>query len=87
MQRSIRTVTISLPPALAREVDKIARAEGRTRSELFREAVRQYIERRKRWEQLVATAREAVKGKRLSEEDVVRAVRDYRRERRQKRTG
>lgn len=34
---------MTIPESLIREADKIARAEGRTRSELFREAVRRYI--------------------------------------------
>src|SRR5487761_1388825 len=42
--RTTDTLTISLPPELAGEVDRLARQEGRTRSELFREAFRQYGE-------------------------------------------
>jgi predicted transcriptional regulator len=37
-----QTMTVSLPPAMVREVDRIRRKEGRTRSELIREALRQY---------------------------------------------
>ena len=34
---------MSVPTELLRQVDAVAKAEGRTRSELFREAVRQFI--------------------------------------------
>ena len=42
LARTTGTVTISLPPELAVEVDRLAHQEGRTRSELLREAFRQY---------------------------------------------
>jgi len=69
-----RTFTISLPPKLARQVDKQATAEGRTRSELFREAVRQYIARRERWNQIFAYGESVVAERGLTAEDVDRAV-------------
>jgi metal-responsive CopG/Arc/MetJ family transcriptional regulator len=56
--RTMGTVTISLPPELAVEVDRLARREGRIRSELLREAFRQYAERRRRWGQLFAYGEE-----------------------------
>jgi predicted transcriptional regulator len=37
-----QTMTVSLPPEMIREVDRIRRKEGRTRSELIREALRRY---------------------------------------------
>jgi predicted transcriptional regulator len=37
-----QTMTVSLPPAMVKEVDRIRRKEGRTRSELIREALRHY---------------------------------------------
>lgn len=44
--RSTSTFTISLPPAMARELEKAQKAEHRTRSELVREALRFYLSRR-----------------------------------------
>ena len=73
-----RTFTISLPPKLARLVDKQATAEGRTRSELFREAVRQYIARRDRWNQIFAYGESVATVQGLTEEDVDRAVAEER---------
>lgn len=74
-----RTFTISLPPKLARQVDKQAAAEGRTRSELFREAVRQYIARRDRWNQIFAYGERVAAERAVAEEDVARAVAEERR--------
>ncbi len=73
-------MTISLPPRVAREVDRVARAERRSRSELLREAFRQYVARLERWEQIFAAAREAART-RATEADVVRAVKARRRAR------
>ena len=41
--RTRQTFTISLPPEMAAQAEKVMRAEHRTRSELFREALRTYI--------------------------------------------
>ncbi len=76
-----RTFTISLPPKLARQVDKQAAAEGRTRSELFREAVRQYIERRDRWRRIFEFGEAKARERGLTEADVDRAVAEERRKR------
>ena len=44
MPRITKTVTLSLPPEMAKKVEELMREEGRTRSELFREALRRYIQ-------------------------------------------
>ncbi len=41
--RTRQTFTISLPPAMAEQVEKTMQAENRTRLELVREALRTYI--------------------------------------------
>jgi len=40
--RTTRVLGFSVPPAMAKEVETLAKAENRTRSELFREMVRVY---------------------------------------------
>jgi predicted transcriptional regulator len=40
--RSIKTITISLPVEMGKEIQKLADAEHRTVSELIRESFRQY---------------------------------------------
>lgn len=44
--RTRDTMTISLPPAMAEQMAKVQKQEHRTRSELIREAWRQYFESR-----------------------------------------
>ena len=80
--RTTDTLTISLPPELAGEVDRLARQEGRTRSELFREAFRQYAERRRRWEQLFAYGEGRAAAGSLTEEAIATAVKRRRQARR-----
>ncbi len=41
--RSRQTMTVSLPPTMIREVERVRKAEHRTRSELVREALRVYF--------------------------------------------
>jgi len=76
-----RTVTISIPPALAREVDRLARKEGRTRSELLREAFRQYATRVERWDRIFELGRDLARRRGLNEADVERIVKEERRTR------
>ena len=44
--RTTNIMTISLPPAMAKQMAQVQREENRTRSELLREAWRQYFESR-----------------------------------------
>ena len=44
--RSTKTITFSLPPDMAEQVQDVMRDEGRTMSELIREALRNYMEER-----------------------------------------
>src|SRR5215831_7150382 len=41
--RTRQTLTISLPPAMLKQVEKVSRAESRTQSEFVREALRRYF--------------------------------------------
>jgi metal-responsive CopG/Arc/MetJ family transcriptional regulator len=43
---AFRIINMTVPEELLREVDEVAKAEGRTRSELLREAVRRYVQER-----------------------------------------
>lgn len=47
--RETKVWAISMPPLLAEKADRLARKEQRTRSEMVREALRQYIALRE-WE-------------------------------------
>jgi CopG family transcriptional regulator / antitoxin EndoAI len=79
--RTSQTVTISLPPDLAAEVDRLAGVEHRTRSELLREAFRQYVERRRRWDELFAYGARVARQRGLTEKRVDAAVKRRRRTR------
>ena len=46
INRNSKTITFSLPPEMAEQVQDVMRDEGRTMSELIREALRNYMEER-----------------------------------------
>jgi metal-responsive CopG/Arc/MetJ family transcriptional regulator len=59
VSRTTATLSISLPPEMAKELTRIQKAEHRTRSELVREALRSYIrqaDRRSLKERIAALA-------------------------------
>jgi len=76
--RTSQTWTVSLPPRLIKEAERVAKEEDRTKSELVREALRMYIEER-RWRKLQRQT--AIKAQALgikTEEDVDRLVHSVR---------
>ena len=75
--RTSKLVTISLLPELLEEAEKLAKAERRTRSEFFREAIRRYIEDKK-WERIYRYGRMKAQEQGLAEADVERLVDEYR---------
>lgn len=77
--RPSQTVTVSLPPDLAQEVDRVARQEGRSRSEMFREALRQYLARRDRWDRIFALGEQSASRLDFTEQDVTTVVKARRR--------
>jgi len=44
MARTTVTFTVSLPPEMAAEIERVMKEEHRTRSELIREALRRYFQ-------------------------------------------
>jgi CopG family transcriptional regulator / antitoxin EndoAI len=79
MLRTSKLITISLLPDLLEEAEKIAKEENRSRSELFREAIRRYIEDKK-WERIYRYGKMKAKEQGLTEADVQRLVDEYRSE-------
>ena len=61
--RNTNLVTISLPPPMMREAEKIAKKEGMTRSELFRYAFRRYLEEMEMEKAIETAERELAAGK------------------------
>jgi metal-responsive CopG/Arc/MetJ family transcriptional regulator len=84
--RTAKTVSITLPPDLLTKAQEMAQREHRTMSELFREALRRYMDQDREWADLLSRTR--AKGRELgiqSEEDVERLVAEHRAERHQSR--
>lgn len=79
MPRTTKTITISLPPSMADRVEELMRQEGRTKSELLREALRRYIEDRE-WRQLYRYGEQRARQQGRVAEDVDRLVEDCRAE-------
>jgi CopG family transcriptional regulator/antitoxin EndoAI len=77
MARITKTVTLSLPPEMDKKITALLKKEGRTRSELFREAVRRYMEEQE-WKEITKYGRLRAKEKGITEgqvEDIVDAYR------------
>lgn len=74
------TVNISFQDSLLKEIDKIAKKEHRSRSELLREAARLYIQRQRQWEELFMLGDRMTEEKQLSlknvEEEILAARRN-----------
>jgi Arc/MetJ-type ribon-helix-helix transcriptional regulator len=78
----VAKVLISLPDALLREADHLAKRQHRSRSELFRDALRLVLERegqaRPTWSETLGVVRERVEGHWLGRWDSTRVIRDDR---------
>ena len=79
MGRTTKTITFSLPPEMADRVTEIMKDEGRTKSELLREALRRYIEDRE-WRKLLRYGEQRAREQGIHPEDVESVVNEYRAE-------
>ena len=77
MARATKTVTLSLPPEMDKKINVLLRKEGRTRSELFREALRRYMEEQE-WKEITKHGRIKAKEKGITEDQVEDIVDAYR---------
>lgn len=74
-----QTLNIALPKALVKKVDERAKKEYRNRSELIREALRIYMERRTTWDKIFEAGERAAKRVGIkSEKDIDKIVREFR---------
>jgi predicted transcriptional regulator len=64
------TVNISFQKDLLDSIDKVAREESRSRSELIREAARTYIDRKNKWKNIFAFGDRQAKKLGLTEKDI-----------------
>ena len=72
------TVNISFNKELLAKIDKTAKQESRTRSDLIREAARLYIGRKNRWEMIFSFGSSQVRRLGLREEDIAAEIQKYR---------
>ena len=75
------TVNIAFQDSLLRDIDRVAQAETRTRSEFLREAARAYIQRKERWAGIFAMGRRIAAERNLTQDDVSREIRAHRKSR------
>ena len=77
--RATKPITISIMPEMLEQVNRIAKEESRTRSELLREAVRRYIAE-KELSRLNRYGQAKARDLNLEPKDVDRLIREYRKE-------
>ncbi len=75
--RASKILSLSLPPTLLREAERVAKKEGRTKSELFREALRWYLQER-RWAELRRYGARKATMLGLKETNAERLIREFR---------
>lgn len=75
---AINTVNISFDKNLLKEIDKVAKSEYRSRSELIREAARLYIERKDKWKNIFDSFDKIKENQSLTEADVLNEIKQYR---------
>ena len=74
----VSTVNISFQKDFLVQIDQIANDEARTRSELIREAVRIYIDRKREWEKLFKIGKQIGVTLEISEDDVMSEIKEHR---------
>ena len=77
-----KTVNISFQSGLLKEIDRIARQESRSRSELLREASRMYIQRRERWARIFDAGQRLASSRGLKPADIEQEISAHRQIRR-----
>ena len=75
------TVNISFSRQLLKAMDRVAKEEARNRSDLLREAIRQYIERKTRWDEIFSFGGRHAKRLGLKSSDIEKQIAAYRRRR------
>ena len=81
MARTTKTLTVSVPPQLYEEVERIAKLEHKTKSELFRDMLRVYEDflDERRWRDLRRVGTESAKKLGVkTEADIERLVHEAR---------
>ena len=69
MGRTTKTISLSLPPKMAEKIKELMKKEGRTRSELIREALRRYVDEQE-WKEIYRYGEMKAREKGITEEQV-----------------
>lgn len=75
--RTTKILSLSLPPELLQKAETLAKREGRTKSELLREALRRYIQEQE-WRSLQRYGTGRARRLGIRESKVERVVAEYR---------
>jgi len=78
MEIEMPTKTVAFKEELLRDIDRVAREESRSRSELLRGAARAYINRKDRWNSIFNIGERLVERCGLTPEDVSSEIREHR---------
>ena len=78
--RTTKILSLSLPPELLRKAETLARQEGRTKSELLREALRRYVHEQE-WRSLQRYGARRARRLGIREHEVERVLAEYRKTR------
>ena len=73
-----RVRSLSLPSDLVREAERLAKQEGRTKTEVLRDALRRYVQER-RWRELQRYGAGCARKVGFRETDVEGAIQEFRR--------
>lgn len=69
MGRTTKTISLSVPPEMAEKIKELMKKEGRTRSELIREALRRYVEEQE-WKEIYRYGEMKAREKGITEDQV-----------------
>jgi len=88
MARTTKIVNFSLPPEIYKEVEELAKQRETSRSQVLREALKQYVASERRWQQIRKWGEET-KGRLgiKDEDDVERIIHEYRKEKSRSKSG
>ncbi len=79
MARTTKTISVSLPPEMAEQVDKTSKKQGRSRSDFVRAALLRYFGECE-WRELLTYGEHRARVSGLDPEDVAPMVEEYRTE-------
>ena len=78
MGRTTQVISISIPPEMTNQIDRLAKSESRTRSELLREALRRYLEEQT-WKKIFNYGRMKARTLGINRKETEEIVDEYRR--------